>query len=54
MTAETQVHYGTLLARRGAAGDRERAAALAGQVLQVAVPRGLDGLVRRAQALTRG
>jgi hypothetical protein len=52
MIAETQAHYGALLARRGAAGDRERAAVLAEQVLQIASPRGLDGLARRAHALT--
>ena len=54
MTAETQVQHAALLARRGAPGDRDRVAALAALVEQVAAPRGLDGLRARAQALTKG
>ncbi len=54
MTAETQVQYAALLARRGAAGDRVRATALAELVEQVARPRGLDGLRRRARAVSAG
>jgi len=54
MTAETEVGYGALLARRGGPGDRARAAALAGHVELIAAPRGLNGLRRRARALTGG
>jgi DNA-binding SARP family transcriptional activator/KaiC/GvpD/RAD55 family RecA-like ATPase len=54
MTAETQVAYGALLLRRGAPGDRARAAELAGRVELIAVPRGLHGLRQRARALTGG
>ena len=52
MTAETQVQYAALLARRGAAGDRDRVEALAGLAEQVAAPRGLNGPAPRASALT--
>jgi DNA-binding SARP family transcriptional activator len=54
MTAETQVEYAALLARSGRAGDRDRAFALATLAEQVAAPRGLHGLSRRARALTAG
>ena len=54
MTAETQVQYAALLSRRGDAGDRDRAIALAALAEQVAAPRGLHGLSRRAHALTTG
>jgi len=54
MTAETQVQYAALLSRRGGAGDRDRAIALAALAEQVAAPRGLHGLSRRAHALTTG
>jgi hypothetical protein len=54
MTAETQVEYAALLVRRGRAGDRDRAIALAALAEQVAAPRGLHGLSRRARALTAG
>ncbi len=54
MTAETQVQYAALLARRGARSDRDRVAALAGLVEHAAAPRGLNGLRDRARALTRG
>ncbi len=54
MTAETQCAYGALLLRRGANGDRERAAALGAPAQQVAEPRGLDDLARRARALRGG
>jgi len=54
MTAETQVEYAALLARRGRAGDRDRAIALATLAEHVAAPRGLHGLSRRARALAAG
>jgi DNA-binding SARP family transcriptional activator len=54
MTAETQVEYGALLARRDGEGDRDRATALAGLVEQVASPRGLNGLRRRARNFNGG
>ena len=54
MTAETQCAYGTLLLRRGAAGDRDQAKSLAAAVEQVAAPRALAGLRGRARALTAG
>ena len=54
MTAETQCEYGAMLLARGAAGDRDRAATLAGLVERFAEPRGLEGLRRRAGALVWG
>jgi DNA-binding SARP family transcriptional activator len=54
MTAETQVEYAALLARRGGAGDRARAHSLAALAEEVAQPRGLHGLLRRARAVTAG
>lgn len=54
MTAETQVQYAALLARRGRAGDRRRARSLAALAEQVAAPRGLNGLRARARALRGG
>jgi hypothetical protein len=51
MTAETQCEYGAMLLARGADGDRERAATLAGLVERFAAPRGLEGLRRRAGAI---
>lgn len=51
MTAETQTAYGALLRRRGAKGDRARAAELGALARDVAVHRGLEGLRERAQAL---
>jgi hypothetical protein len=54
MTAETQVQYGALLRARGAKGDRERARALGVLAEQVAAPRRLEGLRRRARALSEG
>jgi hypothetical protein len=52
MTAETQVEYAGLLARRGGPGDRARARSLAGLAELTAQPRGLRGLLRRAGAIT--
>lgn len=53
MTAETQTAYGALLLRRGAKGDRARAAELGGLALDIAVQHELEGLRERAQALIR-
>jgi DNA-binding SARP family transcriptional activator len=50
-TAETQCAYGALLLRRGRDGDAERAARLGTLAVEVAAPRGLHDLARRAQAL---
>ena len=51
MTAETQVQYGAMLARRGGRGDSERARELGALAERVAAPRELEGLRRRARAL---
>lgn len=51
MTAETRCELGGLLLRRDCDGDRDRAAALGALVEQVAAPRGLNALLRRAHDL---
>jgi tetratricopeptide (TPR) repeat protein len=48
MLAETQVAYGAMLRRRG---ERERAAELGEAALQIAAPRGLVDVERRAREL---
>ena len=54
MTAETQCELGALLRARGAPGDEDEAAALAARVEEVAAPRGLAQLRRRALGLAAG
>ncbi len=54
MTAETQCELGAVLRARGEPGDRDEAAALTARIDEVAAPRGLDDLRRRAVQQTAG